>query len=214
MSWLRSFKAWYSLASLASFSVMIIEAPRKDSVVLGSICHRFSTVKTRGFVKRSGGEPRKICDFNVVRDNKPCWFVYWRACLSAELTFTASPTPRPPCRTPARSSAQHTTCWLPAPFYLDVFCPVSVLEGVVRVVEENVRRVDVRDHHQAAPPLQRGLEQVGQLAVAVLHVSSPLCMYNIHTQQQKKGYTNTQTQNTQTHKTLHKHANTGQSVGE
>lgn len=42
------------------------------------------------------------------------------------------------------------------------------------VVEENVRRVDVGDHHQPAPPLERGLEQVGQLAVAVLHVAGAL----------------------------------------
>lgn len=36
MIWLRSFSAWYSLAIFASFSVMSLDAPRTDSVVLGS----------------------------------------------------------------------------------------------------------------------------------------------------------------------------------
>lgn len=94
--------------------------------------------------------------------------------LLAELTITASPVP---CIPRTYSSARPVGC---VRLYLDVLGPVSVLEGVVRVVEEDVGRVDVCDHDQAAPPLQRGLEQVGQLAVAVLHVSSPLYKYSRH----------------------------------
>lgn len=62
----------------------------------------------------------------------------------------------------------------PTVTYLDVLGPVRVLERVVGVVEEDVRRIHVGDHHQPAAPLQRGLEQVGQLAVAVLDVAGAL----------------------------------------
>lgn len=58
--------------------------------------------------------------------------------------------------------------------YLDVFGSVGILERVVRVVEVHVGGVDVGDHDQTTPPLQRSLQQVGQLAVAVLHIRASL----------------------------------------
>lgn len=62
------------------------------------------------------------------------------------------PPPLPPLPPTASGSGIHEVTWVSS--YLDVLGPVGVLERVVRVIKEHMRRIDIGDHHQPASPFE------------------------------------------------------------
>jgi hypothetical protein len=57
--------------------------------------------------------------------------------------------------------------------YLDVLGAIGVLERVVAILESQVPRGDVGNHDEIAVALEARLEQMRQLAIAVVHLDPP-----------------------------------------
>ena len=53
---------------------------------------------------------------------------------------------------------------------LDLFCSVSIFQGVVRVLVAETGWTDVGDHHRATVTTEGILQETGQLTVAIRHM--------------------------------------------